>query len=161
YLCYFLYEKVCVGEPLKPNARAAHSTHSVCAPPRAGRQGQGFSSGQALRFPDVTSARPRRRVFGSADHSGADRTWDRAGGGREGAGKEGERLRTGSRVVSAKRRWRDQVPPSVPPPGRGSRSKRDRLSHLSRSDLRLWPAPTAPTRRVCHRDPYWLARDRR
>jgi hypothetical protein len=23
YLCYFLYEKVCVGEPLKPNALAA------------------------------------------------------------------------------------------------------------------------------------------
>jgi len=30
-----------------------------------------------------TSAQARRRVFGSADHSGADRTWDRTGAARE------------------------------------------------------------------------------
>src|SRR5207248_2063021 len=33
------------------------------------------------------SALPRLRVFGSADHSGADRTWDRAGAARERAAR--------------------------------------------------------------------------
>ena len=35
------------------------------------------------------------------------------------------RHRTGSRVVSVKRRWRGRVPPCAPPPGRGSRSDWD------------------------------------
>src|SRR4030095_13914287 len=120
--CYVLWrERWRVGgEPLKPNALAAHSTHSASAPTTAGRQGQGFSLGHALRFPDVTSARPRRRAFGSAGHSGADRTLDAVGAAQEWVGSKGQRRRTGSRVVSVKRRWRDRVPPSVPRPGRES-----------------------------------------
>ena len=37
------------------------------------------------------------------------------------------RLRTVSKAVSVKRRWRGRVLPSALPPGRGSRSERDRL----------------------------------
>ena len=49
-------------------------------------------------------------------------------------------LRTVSRVVSVKRRWRGRVLPSAPLPGRGSRSDRDHPPRLSRSGSRPWPA---------------------
>ena len=46
YLCYFLYQKVCVGEPLKANALAAHSTHSACAHPLRAGKGKALAWGR-------------------------------------------------------------------------------------------------------------------
>ena len=74
------------------------------------------------------------RVFGSADHFGADRTSDRAGAAQESAARlKPMRQRTVSRVVSVKRRWRGRALPCAPPLGRESRSERDHSRRLSRS----------------------------
>src|SRR5256884_3899666 len=73
------------------------------------------------------SARAKRRVFGSADHSEADRTSDRAGAAQEGAAYfQPARLRPAPREVSVKRQGRGRAPPFAPPPSRGPRSARRR-----------------------------------
>src|ERR1700726_1931895 len=73
-----------------------------------------------------------RKVFGSADHSGADRTSDRAGAARESAARlKRVRPRMELRVVFVKRRWRGRGFLTAPPPGLGSRSEGDHPSRLS------------------------------
>src|SRR5207302_9483474 len=106
------------------------------------------------------SAQARLRVFKSAGGRGADRTSDRAGAEQEEAARfQPARQCTVSRVVFVKWRWRGRVPPSAPLPGGGSRSTRDHSTRLSRSGPQPWPVPTEPTRRLCHRGPYWSGRD--
>ena len=62
----------------------------------------------------------RKRVFRNADHSGADRTSDRAGAAPESAAHlKPVRHRTVSRVVSVTRRWHGRDLPCAPSLGRG------------------------------------------
>src|SRR5882724_6344627 len=84
----------------------------------------------------IVSARSTRRVFGSADRSGADRTLDRAGAARGLTCRRGKRQRTVSRVASVKRRRRGRALPSAPPPGPESRSEWDQSPRLFRSAAR-------------------------
>src|SRR5438552_17381153 len=108
----------------------------------------------------LTSARASQRVFRSVDHSGADRTLDRAGAMRESAALLKPRCCcTVSKVVSLKRQWRGRVPPCALPPGRGSRSERDPARRLSQWGSRPSPARPGPTRRLYHRETYWSVRD--
>src|SRR5205814_6801435 len=88
---------------------------------------------------------------------GSFRSGSNIGSSWRSAGVSGPQLkgrRTRSRVVSVKRRWRGRALPSAPPPERGSRATKDQSRGLSRSDSRPSPAPTEPTRQLCHRDPY-------
>src|SRR5438477_8050222 len=92
---------------------------------------QGSSSPKKWR---VFRAAFPRRVFGNADHSGADRTSDQAGAAQESAaGLKPAGYWTVSRVVSVKQRWRGRALLAAPPPGRELRSGRDHLTRLSRS----------------------------
>src|SRR4029077_13130073 len=99
-------------------------------------------------------------ILGSAGRSGADRTLDRAVAAQESAARAKRVLpRTVSTTVSVTLRWRGRALLAAPPPGREPRADRDHLPRLSRSGSRSSPAPTEPTRRLCHQGPYWSARD--
>src|SRR4029450_9518064 len=108
---------------------------------------------------EFTAAFPRR-VFGSADRSGADRTLDRAGATQALAEYLTSRhLRPVSRALSLMPRWLDRILLFAPPRARGLRLALDHPWHLFQSEssrLRVRPEPRQP---FCHQGPCWSARD--
>src|SRR6266403_4550140 len=98
------------------------------------------------------SMRTRRRFFGSADRSGADRTSDRAGVTQELMARP-MGCRMVSRAISVERRWRGRAPPSAQPPARESRQAEVHRSGPSLWGLRPWLARPFQMRRLCRRGP--------
>src|SRR4029453_6275554 len=125
-----------------------------------GLQELGYFSFRHRQKLSPTSAQARWQVFGSADHSGADRTSDRVGATQALAEYlTSRRLRPVSRALSLMPRWLDRILLFAPPRARGLRLALDHPWHLFQSEssrLRVRPEPRQP---FCHQGPCWSARD--